>query len=1419
MSQKERVAAKAGLAANHLAFVQNAGQWNRKATYRAQAKGLTYWVRNDGVTLDYRRLAKRNGKTGWAGQVIDMSFIGSRGATSQVGSDARAHTANYLSKGSGKMLKPKTYGELLSSGIYPGIDLRSYYQNKAIRYDFDVAPGANPNLIQLHFKGADKVVADLGELRLVTHVGTFAHGQLHAFQILNGKKVSVPAQFAMNGGNVGFKVGAYDHSKPLVIDPVLSALRTAMTQEVLPVNGVVYGSYYGGDDGWDCVTAVTADANGNVYMTGYTQATDFPITTGPYFTSLKGTQNAFVARLQGDAYNIDYSAYFGGSNSDFGQYISVDQYSNVWITGVTTSPDFPGNTKVNTGLNQPNIFLMRWETSVTQILDPVTNQRVLMLGYDGGAAATEYVNAFAIVPDPNPQQGDPVIFLMDGRSNKATPEVTTGTFASTKGFMLRYSFDGTNFNPVSTSCEYIGDGLNVDIGGLVVDPQGNVYVTGDVGDGVNNYDTSTQPNTFVTTPGSFTNSRLLQKNDLFARKYDPTGAIVYSVLIGGSGNEYIGGWDIDEQGNYMVTGNAIAIDSLGNAYITGQCNSFDYPRTRGAYGEIFDANQNIVVTKLTADASQIIYSTNLREVPGMTSSMVSGIALDTTGTAYVTGNLDVSGLAFAPIEPPFDPILYTPGGMQTGSALSNYVPVSTTYTTPMPPDLPTCEPWLNVLDPTASTLLYGTYLGGYLDDKVFGPYVDTFSGLWVNGFTDSRRQFIDPDNGNLVTDLGALPAGMITPKAFKATGDAMLGFTVVPNILWGLLGNGGLLYWELGSFFPPIDGEDRDGWLTKFSLAHPYITEVDVNPGTVPGGLGATATAGFALRPEAPIQGADVTLTLLTPQYQTTSYASFSPNGLVTTLVVHVPGLSVFNPNPIPIYTNPVTAPTQVLVRAYYQGNFMIAPLAVVPWLSNFTLTPNGVVGGNDITGTVVLAQPAPASGVNVTIQSDNQVVVAPASVNVPAGQTSASFTMTTSGVDVKTFPIITASLLGLGIADSAEIDPASITNLSLVPNRVSGWTDQTNSPTGTVTLNGLPGPNFPPLSVSVVGNPAGYVVQPTTLTFAAGSRQATFTVTVPYEPATITRVVQVQKTAPPNTDYTNQLFSSNLTVDPTPMINFTLDKSVANPGDVVNATVSLGSTADINGAVVDFSDGGSTAITLPNEILIPSGSTGATFAIPVGSNYVPNDVTVTITATRGPVSISHQLLVNHSTLTLTLSTGSVLGGNSLTGTIDLSDTARAGGESVAITFSPTGICSADPNPVIVTGTEGTFTINTIPLITTKDVTITATDGASSSSQVLEVRAPSVASISFTPSKVLGLHTSVCRISLDGPASGGGIVVALTNSNPRVANIPPSITIPKGKTSYQFTVFCKRVSRALTTTVTASAQGNSVSATLTAVRF
>lgn len=1334
-------------------FTENKGQWADQALFRGQFHGYDEWLTRSGITFDYYRIARKNGKVGREGQIVQMSFLGSNGAVNAVGSEKISHFSKYISSKGGAPVVAWSYGQVLQQGFYPGIDLRSYKDGDKARYDFQVDPNADPTQIRFSFKGANSVSVDKGVLTFGTQVGKYGHGDLVAYQMDGSKKVTVPAAFSLDKNNVvSIQLGAYDHSKQLIIDPV------------------VYGSYYGGDNGPDAVTAAVGDQDGAVYITGWTQASQFPITAGPYFTQIKGVQNGFVARLQGDAYSIDYSVFFGGSNSEFPSFIQSDQFGNIWVAGTTTSPDFPGNTKASSPTNQ-DIFVLRFEKSATSILDPITNPATLMIG----GAGNEVINGFKIAADPNPQSTDPVNLVILGQADQATPEVP-GTFGAGDGFLLRYQFSSGTFNQVTSSSFYIGDGIALTMGGLDLDSGGNAFVAGQV-NATAVIDTSTTPNSFVTTPGVFAGGRLLQFTDMFLRKYSATGNLLFSACIGGSSDDFIAGNNQDLAGNPYTTGSAVAVDSSGNAYITGITTSFDYPRTRGVYGEIFNSSANVVVTKVSSDGTQIVYSTNLKT---QNQVIPAGIAVDGNGQAFVTGVC----YTFLP-----GPII---GTIQTQADGSDPVP-DPTYSNVPTSEIQTTEGFLNVLNPTATNLIFGTYLGGTLDDFVYAPYVDSFGDVWVTGWTVGQRVYL---NGTtLVDDFGSLPGTLITPTAFKSSIDQ--------NSYPGTLG-----VFNFGGTLPMF--EATDGFIVKLRVGAPVLSSITVTPSTLPGGENQQATVTATLSSPAPTQGAQVTLSLDNP-----NAASFSSTSSVTSTTVTIPGGATTFTAPVSIYTEAVSSNQTVLVKADYEGTFKIAPLTVVPWLQNLTIQPSQLVGGNNLTATVTLAQPAPTGGIVLGLSSTSNDFAIPASgtVTIPAGQTNYTFTLGTNGVDTKSFPALQASLLGVSKTAQVELDPSAMVSLSLNPPQVTSG----GTVTGTVILNGLTGPNFPGIVVTTDGG-VNYVVTPASLAFN-GTNTATFTIATPIETTQVVRTATATLAGAAGTDYVPQVLSTQFTVDPANIISLTLDNYTTAPGTTVNGTIKLDTPVDSGGLpiVVTSSD---PRVKLSSPQTIPQGQKQVTFPIVVSAETFLQNTPVTISAFRGNSPVSATLTVTSSTMTLALSPDSVLGGNSVTGTVSVSDPAPAAGLPVTITINPSSAASLSQNVTIPAGqTSATFTLNTNQVSTTVNATVTANSGPLTSNTAnLTVRTAGLSSIVFIPNKARGLQTVTCRITLDGKAPAGGTVIMLSADNNRVIALPISVTIPAGQSTYSFNVLVRRVSRSISSVVTADDGSNTVSTTITVIR-
>jgi len=1099
-----------------------------------------------------------------------------------------------------------------------------------------------------------------------------------------------------------------------------------------------------------------------------------------------------------------------------------------------------------------DIFVMRLKQSSSLVLDPLVGGTESMMFFGGDFDET--LAGFGVMPESNPLQTDPVVFAFGGVVASAVPGIPGNPTGPQSGYVTKVSFANTTstlspgkFTIDPLVSRYVSGGSFIDLTGIAIDRQGSVYSGGTV-HFTGNADTSVSPGSsiFTTTPNVFTNGRLLRNDDLFIQKYTSNGNLAYSALIGGNDFDIAGGLDTDNDGTVYNTGSTIAVDTNLDLYITGISGSFNFPRTRGVYGEVFNNSANVTVTKVNTDASQILYSTNLQTAGTVNPG---GIAVDLRGDAFITGNVHPDWVNFPdsltqnplnagnPNEPnnqPLGQIQTTPDALVS----TNMQPANTS-------ELATVKGFLNILDPAADALMYGTYLGGKLDDRVFGPYVDSFGDVWVFGWVDVFRAYsIFSSSGNPTTFItyGPLPAAMISPLAFKNNPDAH-GDTNLNGILYGLLSTSvasGYIPWN----YPPsstapnagpegtLNGVDyrMDGWLDKLRVGLASVQSVTLNPSTIPGGLGATTTGTVTLSQAAPNGGADIVLTLL----NNTTAASFSSGTPTSTSVITIPAGATTGT--FTIYSQAVTANTPVQVQATYQGTFQIGLFTVTPWLQQLSLTPTSVVGGNSVSGRITLATvpPTGSGGVNVTVLTDSPNLItfpAGAIVNVPEGQTSVTFQISTAGVGVITFPKITASLLGVGITQTLTLELASLSTLSFVPASVAGGTPAT----GTLTLNGQA---TGPLIVDLTSANSQFTFADpktgapiTTLSFNNGDSAKSFTVLTPYEASNTQDVITA--TIPTNSgNYAPQSISATLFVSAVDLSGLTVAPAEVAGGGTSQGTVSISSAAPAGGVVVNLSTSNAAVAQVPASVTVPSGATTAVFTIT--TTVISTKTPVTIIATRGPVQMTAPLTVDGVSFGLSLSPQSVVGGapgvNSVTnlpnsqstGTITLTSAAPATGLLFDITLPAAddqyaffGSAGTFTTTAFVAGnsTTGTFTINTAVVPTMESVPITANvHGQTTGGQqaTLQVQVTGVSSLTFTPSVIRGRGAQVtfCTVTLSSPAPAGGFVVQLSQTQ-KLLNLTAAnstITIPAGVTSYKVPTGYTgiAVSRSLSTVITAS---------------
>lgn len=1312
---------KAALEAAKMRFLENAGQWDPRAKFLFQKPNLDYWVTADGVVLDFYRLQQEGTDILRSGHVVRMKFEGASRAARAEGAQQRPGiTAFFIGPDPERWAeRVRGFGEAIIRSLYAGIDFRNYIDEGRARYDLIVRPGADPGRVRIRFEGVDGVrVDERGDLIIPTSIGDLRQSELFAYQEIGGEKVRVPACFVVTDSNtVRFEIGEYDRTKPLVIDPL------------------VYGSHFGADSfppfiqSPDAIADIVQDGENNVYLTGDTQSPVFPITDGPYGNfSLQGASDAFLTKLVGDAFEYAYSAYIGGIGADFGRYITLDNAGNVWMAGTTTG-NFPVSATALQGVyggGANDIFLVQFKPDAAKVLAP--NYAT----YFGGPGADNLGGL-----EVNGVTGQVVLA---GDANVNIPLIS-GTIAGSFDAWVAYL--SSNGQAVQFS-KYIGGTAQVRCGGppintnggqvargngLAIDPNGNVIVVGSVIN-AGNVDTSTAGGSLVfqTTPNVWTNGRLLRNSDSFIVKLAANGNTLFSGVLGGS---------IDERGR------AVTVDQFGNIYLTGITNSFDYPRTRGVYGELFSASNNVFVTKINSQGNQIIWSTNIRSTGPV---FPTSIGVDSRNVVTIGGVV-----SFTPVPGGND----IPGSIPTTpDALDpNYNGGNEANPPPPPAGFPSTEEgFMLTLNADATQNLYSSYIGESGNDIVTSIY-NVFSGSIL--LVGSTRTVFN-GNGEPKSPFG-LPPGYLSGNALKRTPDPL-----------------------------------GDGFLIKFRVRLPVVTTLVLNPSIVPGGLGAFSTGTVVLSEPAPPGGINVQLKL--------------DNGAAATFVAgsSVTDANLFidegqTTGTFQVFTFPVVAPTPVLVRAGIDGNFQQSTLTVSPWLDGLDLIPDTVVGGNPVQGRVRLLAPAPAGGVTVILSTANpSLVLLPSGnqVTVPEGQQSVTFPIGTRGVTTATNVGVTAALLGANRTRTLRILPASLVSISFDPAAVTVG----EPTTGTVRLDGEAGANIV-INLAVAGAP---LVVPPAVTIPAGQRQATFTANAPFLTVDSSSTVTATRAAPFQqvqtvvfivaTDIASVSLSQNNVIGGTLVTGTVLLTKPAGPGGI---TINLSNSNPAAGSL------GSPTVRVPGGSLVSEQFTFQTAFVATTQTTVitaskPGGFTsqsATLTVTPAPLGLS-----------LSFNPNPVPGGTNSIGTLTL-DTAAPTNLQFQLSANSGVVQLPTSVTVPQGQSSATFLVQTQQTTQDVDVTITAQRGSQIVSGILTVTAPNVFSLRFTPNTVRGGNSSVGTVILDQPAPPGGLTILLTANNQRFVNFPAQVFVPEGSDRVEFTVTTSRVSRNIAVEFTARVQG------------
>jgi hypothetical protein len=383
--------------------------------------------------------------------VVSMTMLHSNRAPRVEGLDQLAGSSNYLIGNDPErwQINVPNYGRVKYTDVYPGVDLIYYGNQRQLEYDFVVAPGASHRSIRLAFRGVQNTRIDgRGDLVLGVAGGEIRQRKPVVYQETGGVKEYVEGRYLLTGRHeVAFEIAQYDASKPLVIDPIL-----------------VYSSLLGGSGG-DFGHAIAVDDFGNVYLAGETTSINFPI-RNPFKSEIRGNANPFITKINAAGSEILYSTYLGGSAHDRAEAIAVDSTGHVYLTGTTSSTDFPTLNPVQPGLSTQfpsggvDVFITKLNASGSG----------LMFSTYLGGSGFDMGHGIAVDSSGN---------------TYVTGVAMQGLPTTTQTFQLNFNghFDAfiAKLNPSGTQIlysTYLG-GRDNDIGGAItVDASENAYITG-----------------------------------------------------------------------------------------------------------------------------------------------------------------------------------------------------------------------------------------------------------------------------------------------------------------------------------------------------------------------------------------------------------------------------------------------------------------------------------------------------------------------------------------------------------------------------------------------------------------------------------------------------------------------------------------------------------------------------------------------------------------------------------------------------------------------------------------------------------------------------------------------------------------------------------------------------------------------------
>ncbi|HUU75582.1 MAG TPA: SBBP repeat-containing protein, partial [Methanoregulaceae archaeon] len=654
-----------------LQFIANDGQSDSNVKFEILSDGGSIFFTPNGPIFSLISYDEEILKSA----VIEYRFRGTSGSDSISGLDLLPCTANFLigDDSSQWITGVDTYRGIQYNELYPGIDLVYYGTQGGIKSIFIVDPGAHPEDILIEYRGQTSLsIQSDGTLLIHTPAGDLTELAPVCYQEINGDFIPVDCSFSIKyENNVAFEIGEYDHERALIIDPVM--------KYGLYLRGIGIANGYG----------VAVDSSKNAYVTGISNPAPY-IVPDPAAVANFGGTDAIVVKINSDGTMPIYITYLGGSEDDTGSAIRVDGDGYAYVTGTTSSTNFPVvNPLQSQNAGQTDVFMSKIG------LDGST---LIFSTYLGGTGDDEG-NDVAIDSDNN-------IYLTGSTGSILFPVISrfqrTYLAGQEDAYILKIDKNGTQL----LYSNYIG-GITRDVGyGVAVDGNGDPYITGETYSW--NFPTKNAYNPVFS-----------GYSDAFITKVMSTGeSLIYSTFLGGSAQD---------------AGKSIAVDDQGSAYVTGLTRSKNFP-TMAAYQPFNRGIIDAFLTRLTPDGTSLEYSTY---IGGTGYDEGRGIAIDSARSVYIGGATNSRNLE---VIDPYQPVF---GGGEYDAFVAKFVPfyASPDYLTYLGGN------GLDLGNGIATDETGGAYITGMTNSINFptvDPYPSTFGDRGQGGFIAVLLDQIEP---------------------------------------------------------------------------------------------------------------------------------------------------------------------------------------------------------------------------------------------------------------------------------------------------------------------------------------------------------------------------------------------------------------------------------------------------------------------------------------------------------------------------------------------------------------------------------------------------------------------------------------------------------------------------------------------------